>query len=282
MRVLTYNIRFANPADGINAWPRRRDRVASVLRFHALDLVGLQEPLHAQVVDLAHRLPAFAWVGVGRADGQTEGEFTPIFYRRDRFELLDHDTFWLSETPTVAGRKGWDARYIRIATWAQLRDRGSDATFFHFNTHLDNIGATARKESAYLLLAQMNAIAGKQPVVLTGDFNAPPTAPAYRILTGQWWQQNRPHYPPLDDARTLATHAHHGPIATLNSSFTDPLIRRVDYIFVRNVLQRRPPLRIGVRQHGVLTDHWDGRYPSDHLPVLTELTLAQSQNYSQR
>ena len=123
VQVMTFNIRYNNPDDGENAWPYRKDRVAEIMA--EADLIGVQEALNDQLVDLETRLPGFDWFGVGRADGKAEGEFSAIFYRKSRFELLDHDTFWLSETPSVVGSVGWDAALERIATWGKLRDRAT-------------------------------------------------------------------------------------------------------------------------------------------------------------
>jgi endonuclease/exonuclease/phosphatase family metal-dependent hydrolase len=258
LRIISYNIRFNNPKDGDNAWPYRKDQVASVLRFHCADLIGLQEALEDQVNDLAERLPQFNWVGVGREDGRTQGEFAAIFYRQARLELLEQSSFWLSETPQLPGHRGWDAGSIRVVTWGRFRDRLTGQSFFHFNTHLDNRGEQARREGARLLLAKIEAIAQAAPVIVTGDFNCAEDSEPYRILTGAAGRS-------LHDARYLSSHGHHGPTKTTNSNFAGLLEEKIDYIFVKN--------GVNVNQHGVLSDHWDGHYPSDHLPVLAEIVL---------
>ncbi len=148
VRVVSYNIRYNNPGDGEHAWPLRADRVANLLRFYNPDLFGLQEALQGQIDDLVARLPQYAWFGVGRDDGRSAGEGTPIFYRRDRFTLLDQGTFWLSETPEVPGSKSWDAAITRIATWGRFVDRTTGTRFLYLNTHFDHIGQTARERSA--------------------------------------------------------------------------------------------------------------------------------------
>lgn len=107
--MISFNIRYNNPADGEHAWPLRKERVASLLRFHQADLIGMQEVLQGQLEDLRALLPEYAWVGVGRDDGKNAGEFSPIFYRASRFEVLDSGTFWLSETPELVASKSWDA-----------------------------------------------------------------------------------------------------------------------------------------------------------------------------
>ena len=164
LRVISYNVRFNNPGDGINAWPERRDRVAALLRFHEADLIGVQEALAGQLDDLDAALPGHAWLGVGRDDGATTGEYTAIFYRTDRLELLDEGTFWLSPTPSVPGSVGWDAAITRIATWARFRDLRTGTAFVHLNTHFDHVGAEARTESARLIVDWLGGVDPATPV----------------------------------------------------------------------------------------------------------------------
>lgn len=255
LNVMSFNIRFNNPDDGEHAWPHRKDRVAGLVRFHEADVVGMQEALPGQIRDLEARLPGYAWVGVGRDDGAEGGEFSPIFYRTDRLELLDHDTFWLSETPDEPGSVGWDAALPRIVTWARFRDRATDRTFVHFNTHFDHRGEAARLESARLLVRQVEAIAGEAPVVVTGDFNATPDEPPYARLADAF-----------EDAYT-AVEAPYGPAGTFSTfEVGNEADRRIDYIFSAN--------GVTVHRFGTLTDQWHGHYPSDHLPVLAEVVVA--------
>ncbi|HKG22279.1 MAG TPA: endonuclease/exonuclease/phosphatase family protein, partial [Blastocatellia bacterium] len=155
VRVMSFNIRYNNAEDKENAWPNRKRMAASMFRFHHVDIAGIQEALKGQIDDLELLLPGFAWCGVGRSDGKAEGEFSAILYRKERFKLLESSTFWLSETPEVAGSKGWDASLPRIVTWARFRDTQSKQTFFVFNTHFDHRGSRARAESARLLLARI-------------------------------------------------------------------------------------------------------------------------------
>ncbi len=134
----------------------------------------MQEALHVQMNDLQKALPDFKYAGVGRTDGKQDGEYSAIFYNAKKLQLLESKTFWLSETPTVAGSKSWDAAITRIVTWAKFKDIESSKTFFVFNTHFDHIGKVARRESAKLLLKKINEIAGNSSVIITGDFNATP------------------------------------------------------------------------------------------------------------
>jgi endonuclease/exonuclease/phosphatase family metal-dependent hydrolase len=257
LRVMTFNIRYNTAADSAHAWPYRRDWVASTVRFHEADLLGIQEALPDQVSDLAERLPDFEWIGVGRDDGASGGEFSAIFYRRARFVVEDHGTFWLSETPEVPGSKSWDAAITRIVTWARFRDGDDGPVFYHFNTHFDHVGEQAREESARLIVDRVNAMAGTTPTVITGDFNADPTRPPYAVLSAAF-----------RDAFSDSGTPHHGPDATYYGGFVINAAsagRRIDYIFVNN--------DVTVLRHGTLTDNWFGNLPSDHLPVLAEIVL---------
>ena len=261
VEVMTFNIRYNNPDDGENAWPYRKDRVAEIMA--EADLIGVQEALSGQMVDLETRLPDFEWFGVGRADGMAEGEFSAIFYRKSRFELLNHDTFWLSETPDVVGSVGWDAALERIATWGRLRDRATGEEFLHVNTHFDHIGVEARRQSARLLLRKIDEIAGDAPAVLTGDFNVVDSSLVYQILTGA----ADVDADALDDARAVSANTPVGPNSTWNGFSEIEPGRRIDYVFVND--------EVDVLRHVIIADQIPGtdRFPSDHLPVLVEVDI---------
>src|SRR5258705_1409879 len=153
--VMTFNIRLNTAVDSLNAWPYRKDKVASQILFHKIDLLGIQEALHVQIMDLKERLPQYKYVGVGRDDGREKGEYSAIFYDTTRFQLLQGQTFWLSETPEEPGSKSWDAAYTRVVTWAKLKDRKTKKEFFAFNTHFDHMGQVARRESAKIVLKRV-------------------------------------------------------------------------------------------------------------------------------
>ena len=263
LRVMTFNIRYNEPRDGVNAWANRKTKVAGVIRFHRADLIGVQEALVGQLRELEN-LPDFAWCGVGRTDGKAEGEFSAIFYRKSRFKLLGTSTFWLSETPSKAGSLGWDASYPRVVTWAKFYDKLSKTTFFHFNTHFDHRGEKARTESAKFLLAQIEKIAGNSQFVVTGDFNAKETTDVYKILTGKA-QNSRLK---LIDARYASVNEHFGGNSTFNEFKELIPEMKIDYVFVAGGVK--------VLEHGVLSDRWDGLWASDHLPVLAEIVFGKT------
>jgi endonuclease/exonuclease/phosphatase family metal-dependent hydrolase len=262
LRVMTFNIRYNEPRDGVNAWANRKTKVADVIRFHKADLIGVQEAQNNQLKDLEKLLPGFAWCGAGRTDGKEDGEYSAILYRKARFKLLECKTFWLSETPEKAGSKGWDADYPRIVTWAKFEDKSTKKTFYHLNTHFDHIGKQARTESSKLLLKEIPKIAGKIPFVVSGDFNAAEDTNVYKILTGKEEAGNFK----LIDARYVSQNGHFGGNSTFNAFKELEPDRRIDYIFVGE--------KTNVLEHGILSDRWDGLWASDHLPVLAEIIFS--------
>jgi len=258
IRVMTFNIRYDEPRDKENAWPNRKELVASMIRFHHADLVGVQEALERQMRDLEKLLPEYSWVGVGRDDGKAGGEFSAILYRKARFSNLESSTFWLSETPDVPG-KGWDADYPRVVTWIKLKDATTGKLFFHFNTHFDHRGEKARTESAKLILTRIGELAGKLPFVLTGDLNVKEDSDAYRTLKAG---NSTTH---LVDAKYASVNGHFGGDSTFNEFKDLQPGRKIDYIFVREGIR--------VLEHAALSDQWNGLWASDHLPVLAEIEI---------
>lgn len=264
LRAMSFNIRYAGAAGAAGAadaeqrWENRLPLVAGMLRFHRVDVAGLQEVERRQLDDLLDRLPAFAWSGVGRDDGVAAGEYCPVFFRKERFDLVNDGVFWLSPTPERPGPPGWDAALQRICSWAILRDRLDDTLFAFFNAHFDHVGEQARMQSARLLLTQIDAIAGDLPVIVAGDFNCIPFSIPYQILIGSARELA------LRDAQYASAYPHHGPPRTFHN-FSGQADAKIDYLFVKN--------NVTVWQHGVLADHWGGRYPSDHFPVTADLLL---------
>lgn len=260
LRLMTFNLRYDTPSDGVNAWPNRRDWVAALIRFHAPDAVGVQEALAHMLADLDARLQGFARVGVGRADGRAGGEFSAILYRTDRLALLDSGTFWLSATPEVPGSKGWDAAIERVATWARFRDKRTGCRHVHLNTHFDHVGERAREESARLIRRRLAELAGGDPVVVTGDLNADPASAPYRVLTRDTLEGA---LSPLRDAYAASRAGHYGPTSTWTAFRAIEPGRRIDYVLVSP--------GAAVLTHAILSDSWDGRFPSDHLPVVADV-----------
>ncbi|MEO1995727.1 MAG: endonuclease/exonuclease/phosphatase family protein [Planctomycetaceae bacterium] len=257
VKVMSWNIRYDNPRDGVNAWGRRKDWVAQIINAEQVDIVGAQEVLSRQFDFLSQKLPEMSVYGVGRDDAKKRGEFAPIFFRKERFELLAKSTFWLSPTPEKPGSRGWDAAITRIASWVKLRDRRTSATFYAVNTRYDHRGPDARAQSSRLLIRRLNEQFQDHPVVLTGDFNTLPGTRPYNTLVTADPQKRRF----FRDAFKITQQRPQGPNSTWNGFRAVVPNRRIDFGFVTGT--------IGVRQLKVLNQQRDGRFPSDHLPVVT-------------
>lgn len=258
LSVMTFNMRYDNPEDGQNNWRFRRERIAGVIKAQEVDVLGTQELLSNQFNDLNGLLTGYQGVGVGRLDGAESGEYCAVFFRKDRFTLLDSGTFWLSETPEVVGSLGWDGACERIATWVVLRDRDGRELFF-IDTHLDHVGQVARDEGVSLLMKRIETLSGGRPVILTGDFNSEPGSSVVAHVQKDGV---------LRDAKAIAAQR-----SGTDWSFSDfgqiPEAERplLDYIFVSGDIE-------AVR-YEVLPDTFDGGYVSDHAPVMAVVKIAK-------
>lgn len=183
LTAVSFNIRYDNHEDGKNRWKFRRDTLCNFIKACDADIVGMQEVLHGQLKDILRRMPEYDYVGVGRDDGKTKGEYAPILYKRHRFDVKGSGTFWLSQYPDSVGFIGWDGACCRIATWAKMYDKKTGALFLHINTHLDHVGRNARKNAALLIINHIKNIAAGLPAILTGDFNVSSDSEAYSTLT---------------------------------------------------------------------------------------------------
>ncbi|MEE2991328.1 MAG: endonuclease/exonuclease/phosphatase family protein [Planctomycetota bacterium] len=255
LNVMTFNIRYDNLGDGLDNWRFRSANVAGMFSHHKVAVAGLQEVLHRQLSHLEKRLPGYAHVGVGREDGKQKGEYAPIFFDKDRLELTRSDTIWLSETPKKVGSKSWDSSLPRIATLAWLKDKKTGKMLLVVNTHFDHRGAVARRESAALIgrhVKQVNQ--EKIPVVVMGDLNCLPGSDPYRQFLQAGFQ----------DALEKSEKEHQGPRSTWNG-FGKTVVegRRIDFIFIS------PDLR--VLAHRIDARQFNGRFPSDHCPVISRL-----------
>lgn len=252
--VLCFNIRYDNPDDGQDRWDLRRDEVLAILHDGEPDFIGLQEALPHQVGQVAAELPGYGLIVRSRESDPDQGEACPLFYRADRWRVLDSGTFWLAETPEVPGSMSWQTACPRIATWGRFEDVDTDSRLLVINTHFDHVSQAARENGARLIHAFVAEAA--DPVVVMGDFNAGPQDPALTILRGAGPQA-------LADAHADLPP---GPGSGTFHGFTgDPGPERIDMIL------HGPSFAVA----GATIDrrHRDGRYPSDHFPVRALLDL---------
>ncbi|WP_295938008.1 endonuclease/exonuclease/phosphatase family protein [uncultured Alistipes sp.] len=281
LTVASYNIRYANQGDAErgNGWESRCPWVCKLIDFHGFDIFGAQEVRDNQLHDMLAQLPDYTYIGVGRDDGKTAGEYSPIFYKKERFRLLEQGTFWLSDV-TDRPNKGWDAALPRICTWGHFYDKQTERRFWFFNLHMDHRGVKAREESAKLIVSKIREMCNpKEFVILTGDFNVDQNNPVYSIFTSSGI---------LADS-FVAAEKQYAPNGTFNNF--NPSLKtesRIDHIFVSP--------SITVRNYGVLTDTYrtetaesdkeikseaapgeisfytyQARVPSDHFPVVVRI-----------
>jgi endonuclease/exonuclease/phosphatase family metal-dependent hydrolase len=256
IKVMTFNIRCAacEKESDVNHWSKRKNLVAQLIIKYIPDIIGLQEAEKIQIEDLMNLLKGYNWFGAGRDDGKETGELTAVFYKEDRFILREQSTLWLSVTPDIPS-KGWDAAFNRTLTKARIEDKLTGKNFHFFNTHFDHKGEFARTESAKLILNEVQKVSNDFPVVLTGDLNAIPTSEPYKLLIKDQI---------LFDANEISEKPHYGGIVTFNGfGKIMGLGNTIDYIFVND--------KVDVLSHGVITDTFDERYPSDHYPVIAEI-----------
>lgn len=250
---MTFNLRYDNPADGDNSWPKRQAEVVALIDQLQPDFLGIHEGLQHQVDYIQAILPDYAFIGVGRDDGATQGEYAAIFYQPKKAELLWEKTFWLSETPEKVS-KGWDAALSRICTIGAFRLREKNTRVYVFNTHFDHLGETARLKSAELILAKIRQLGLQDSaLVLMGDFNSEPTSAPIALLSA-YFSKKAPQPAAPDE----------GFVGTFNGFDATQLpTKRIDYIFVQGG-------NISRYEH-ITTRRANGLWISDHLPVFCEV-----------
>lgn len=257
LQVMSFNVRYNTPKDSLNAWPYRKEKVAEVITSNNIDIAGLQEPWIDQIRDLKKLLPGYAWFGWSRDNGKRKGEFTPIFYKKDRFRVLEKGVFWLSETPEIVGSKGWDVKYPRTVVWARFKDIRGGKEFYFFNTHFG--GEVARHESAKLLRTKIDQMANGLPVIVTGDFNSTPDSPPINVMLRDTYNTD------LVDALKVAKEKNDERYTNYLFDGNDTDLKRIDYIFTSP--------EIKVSYHEIINKRMGKYYPSDHLALKAVLSF---------
>ena len=256
LKMMTYNMRLDVAIDGENDWSHRKDFFTSQIQFYEPDIFGVQEATPNQVIDISNALLQYEKIGIGR-EGIGKGESSNIYYKKDRFMVKNEITFWLSETPNEIS-KGWDAACNRVCTFGLFEDIKTNKTFWVFNTHLDHIGEIARTKGIEMILNKITQVNKENlPVFFMGDFNSQPEE--NRILELKKI---------MNDSRELSIEKPFGPIGTFNNfQYNEPVTKRIDYIF----LSKNNGFTI--QKYAVLTDSKNLRFPSDHFPVLIEISI---------
>lgn len=256
LKVITYNIRLDLDADGENNWTNRKDFFTSQIQFYEPDIFGVQEATPSQVTDISNTLYQYSYVGIGR-EGLGKGESSNVFYKKERFNVLQESTFWLSETPEVIS-KGWDAACNRVCTYALLYDKKNNTTFWVFNTHLDHKGDVARTKGIELILSRMKMLNTKNyPIIFMGDFNSEPNEERIVNLKKE-----------MLNCKEISIQKPFGPTGTFNGfKHNQAVTVLIDYIFISK------NSHFIVNKYAVLSDSKDLKYPSDHLPVYVELNF---------
>ncbi|HBT84285.1 MAG TPA: endonuclease, partial [Porphyromonadaceae bacterium] len=256
LNVASFNIRMDTPNDSLDSWEHRKDMVNGLIRFHDFDVFGIQEGFHHQIIDIL-KPGGYDYVGVGRDDGKETGEHSAIIYKKDRFKVLENGDFWLSETPDIPGI-GWDAICCnRICSWAKFKDNESGKEFYFFNVHYDHEGVEARRQSSLLLMKKIREIAADYPVIATGDFNAVPDSEPIQIIMNDGL---------LNDSYLVSHTPPYGTVGTYNSfNVNAPVGNRIDYVWVTKDIM--------VNKYGVLNELRYGRFPSDHFPVMVNVSF---------
>ncbi|MCW3161976.1 endonuclease/exonuclease/phosphatase family protein [Chryseobacterium oryctis] len=253
LKVMSFNIRLQIDSDKENSWVQRKQDVVDLLNYYHPDYFGVQEALPEQMKDIKNGMKNYEYVGVGRDDGKEKGEFSAIFYDVNRLQVLESETFWLSETPDKPS-KGWDAAYNRVCSYAVFKDKKSKKEFLAMNLHFDHVGNVARVKSAELILKKIKEINPKNlPVILSGDFNLTDDTEPIKILSKN-----------LKDSFYHSETKHYGPIGTFTAFNVSEIPKdRIDYIFVKG---------FKIKSHRHINDRRENLlYPSDHFPVLVDL-----------
>jgi endonuclease/exonuclease/phosphatase family metal-dependent hydrolase len=252
IKVMTLNVRYDNPEDSVYSWPKRASQVCDFILNEKPDILGLQGVLWNHYQVLGSVLMDYSSVGAGSVDGARDGEMNPVFFRKERFNMIRHITFWLSDSPDIAGSKVMDSTLPRIVTWMELVEKRSHKHFFFFNTHFDEDSDSARLLSSKILLKEANKIADEFPFIISGDFNMAQGSTGYSILTGP-----DESVPLLKDSYAISEKKPSGPVSTFSGTSGKTKPARIDYIFVRNGMRVLDYKTVIKQENGIsISDHW--------------------------
>ena len=256
IEVMSFNIRLGSVDDGENHWNIRKDKVKDLINYYEADFVGLQEAQKLQINYLLENNSLYSFLGKPRDDGENS-EFSCIFYLKNKYKVLEQNTFWLSETPEKS-TKSWDAAYPRIVTYALFENLKTKKKVWVLNTHFDHVGIVARQKSAEIILKKIKELQSKKnyPAILTGDFNS---------QEKDAWM--KPLFENLQEARSNCVTKPYADKGTWNGfNFKEKPTEQIDFIFSskKNTI---------VKKYRTITDFYDFKYPSDHLPIIAKIEL---------
>ncbi len=266
VKIMTFNIRVGTANDGEDAWDKRKNLVYQVFETTDADFVGVQEALNFQLVAIDAAVPAYNRIGVGTEDGKTKGPINAIYYRKSRFSVKQSDTFWLSNTPNEPGSQTWGNKFPRAVTWGRFIEKKTDYTFYVYNTHFDHVSQNSREKSAVLLSQKIaDRQASMDPFAVTGDFNAGEGNLATKFLKGDAKIDGQANEVRMRDTfRVIKPDADN--VGTAHGFQGGTGGNKIDYVYV-------PPKQ---KVNSAYINHFnvDGRYPSDHFPVVGVVTFA--------
>jgi len=254
LKIMTFNIRYGTANDGENSWMYRKDNVVETIMNFNPALFGLQEALQLQIDEILKQMSNYTYIGAGRDDGKSAGEYSCIFYFKNRFDVDSSGTFWFSDTPNIVASKSWGNNITRICTWVLFRDKISKKLFYMFNVHLDHESQPSREKSAELLVKKINQ--KTLPIILSGDFNCGDDNATIKTILENGL---------IDSYRKL--HEKKPDEGTFNSFKGETNGDKIDFIFVTKEFE--------IKRSEIIRTNFNGKFPSDHFPVTTILKLTE-------
>lgn len=256
LQVMSYNVRYDEPTDR-QRWAERKAAIQQIIQQEDPDLLGLQECLYHQINDLVELLPEYNWIGQGR-EGGSHGEYTPIFYKKSRFELMAYNYFWLSDFPDQVGSATWGNELTRMAVWALFKDRQTGQIFYHLNTHFDHETEFARQKSAELIAGEVAGMKSDIPIIVTADFNTGYQSETHVYLT------EKAGYMDSWDIAEAKENTEYGSFNNFQDSTGGP--ERIDWILLKGSSFR-------VLKTKLVIDQINYTFPSDHFPIVAQVII---------
>jgi endonuclease/exonuclease/phosphatase family metal-dependent hydrolase len=269
LNIMTFNIRYDNPADKENRWDLRKELVKEIITNNNPDVIGLQEALKNQIDYLTSSLEDYDFVGVGRDDGISKGEYAAILYRKSKFDVVQSGNFWFSSTPDKSGSRSWGNKVTRICTWARFIDKETSIPFYVYNVHLDHESQNSREKSVILLTQKIRDRAVYDPFIVTGDFNTNAKSVAAQYMMGKAPIGNKVDGLYINPVYMMDTYRLKNPVEKEVGTFNEFKGKKdgdkIDFIFTC--------LDNTTLESGIDRTEKDGKCPSDHYPVTAKMKV---------